>query len=178
MDDKKLGVFICSGCEIGESLDLDALSEVPENATTVVHPCLCGEDGLMQIRQGLESGLGPVIVVACSPRFKADEFQFEGATVERVNLREQVVWTHPPNDEDTQMMAADALRMAVARTERLVANEPATVESDPTILIVGGGLAGLTAAREASRAGGTLRPSSGWGCHSSARQRDSPIRSG
>ncbi len=153
MDDKKLGVFICSGCEIGESLDLDALSEVPENATTVVHPCLCGEDGLMQIRQGLESGLGPVIVAACSPRFKTDEFQFEGATVERVNLREQVVWTHPPNDEDTQMMAADALRMAVARAVRLVANEPATVESDPTILIVGGGLAGLTAAREASRAG-------------------------
>ncbi|MEJ2143537.1 MAG: FAD-dependent oxidoreductase [Acidobacteriota bacterium] len=153
MDDKKLGVFICSGCEIGNSLDIDALKEAAEDASTFVHPCLCGEEGLQQIRQELENGIDAIVIAGCSPRFKTEEFRFDDKVVERVSLREQVIWTHPPNDEDTQMMAADAIRMGVARAARVAANDPATSESDPTILVVGGGLAGLTAAREASRAG-------------------------
>ena len=153
MDEKKLGVFICSGCEIGDSLDVESLAEVVENAATFVHPCLCSDEGLEKIRQDLGNGLDCAVVAACSPRFKTDQFQFNGSIVERVNLREQVVWTHPPNDEDTQMMAADALRMGAARATRMVDPEPATCETDPTILVVGGGLAGLTAAREAARSG-------------------------
>ncbi len=154
MDDKKLGVFICSGCEIGDSLDLDALTDAVENASTFVHPCLCGTEGLQQIRHELDGGVEILVLAACSPRFKSAEFRFDdGTLVERVNLREQVVWTHPPNDEDTQMMAADAVRMGIARASRMAAGDPPLNESEPTILVVGGGLAGLTAAREASRAG-------------------------
>ena len=57
-----------------------------------------------------------MVVAACSPRFKAEAFSFNhGSVVERVNLREHVAWCHKPQDEDTQMLAEDYLRMGVAR---------------------------------------------------------------
>jgi len=83
-----------------------------------------------------------------------DRFQFNGAQVIRANMREQVVWCHPAGDEDTQMLAADQLRMAITKATKSNAPEP-WKEGDfsEKILVVGGGYVGLSAALEASRAG-------------------------
>ena len=64
-----------------------------------------------------------------------------------------VVWSHPPNDEDTQMLAEDYLRMGIARAQKAEVPEPFEAEIDKTILVVGGGQSGMTAALEAARAG-------------------------
>ena len=72
----------------------------------------------------------------------------------RANLREHVVWTQPPGSEDTAMLAADYLRMALAQTRK--SKPPARYEEGPyseRVLVLGGGVAGLTAAREAALAG-------------------------
>lgn len=158
--DKKTGVYICTGCGIGESLDVEALSKVAAKEGKVPvcksHPFLCGQEGVAVIKSDIEGeGVNTVIVAACSPRVNYDIFDFGPSIVsERLNLREQVVWCHPANDEDTQMMAEDSLRMILAKVKQVELPEPFQGENlEKSVLVVGGGLAGMTAALEAAKAG-------------------------
>jgi quinone-modifying oxidoreductase subunit QmoB len=155
--EKKVAVYICRGCDIGESLDVAALSEVVTGECEVElcrdHECLCGDAGLELIKGDIEQGANALVVAACSPRFKTDDFAFDGCFTERVNLREQVVWSHEPDDEDTQMLAADYLRMGIARAKKAALPEPLVTEVDKTILVVGGGVTGMEAALDAAGAG-------------------------
>ncbi len=73
--------------------------------------------------------------------------------VERVNLREHVAWCHKPQDEDTQMLAEDYLRMGVARALKTEPPKPLADEISKAVLVVGGGVTGITAALEAAEAG-------------------------
>jgi quinone-modifying oxidoreductase subunit QmoB len=72
---------------------------------------------------------------------------------ERVSLRELTVWSHEPNDEDTQMLAEDYLRMGIVRAQKASQSDPFQTEIDRTILVVGGGISGMSAALESARAG-------------------------
>jgi quinone-modifying oxidoreductase subunit QmoB len=83
-----------------------------------------------------------------------DNFSFDDVLTTRVNLREQVVWSHEANDEDTDMMAQDYLRMGIVRAQKASVPEPYQEEEiDRTVLVVGGGVTGLTAALDAAGAG-------------------------
>jgi quinone-modifying oxidoreductase subunit QmoB len=155
--DKRVGTYICEGCDIGGSLDLEALGTVATEEFDVArcetHRCLCGEDGRATVARGITEGLDAVVIAACSPRSMTDVFTFDGCLTERVNLREHVVWSHDPNDEDTQMLAEDYLRMGIVRAQKAEPPEPVQEEIDQSILVVGGGVTGLTAALDAARAG-------------------------
>ncbi|SHJ66361.1 hydrogenase iron-sulfur subunit [Desulfofundulus thermosubterraneus] len=157
--DKKLAVYICTGCGIGDALDIDALSKVATKEYKVPvcksHPFLCGAEGVELIKQDMEGeGVNTIVIAACSMRVNYDVFSFPNAIMERVNLREQCVWCHPANDEDTQMLAEDSLRMGIVKAQQSSLPEPFQAENlSKTVLVVGGGLAGLTAAAEATRAG-------------------------
>ncbi len=155
--DKKVAVWICQGCDIGKSLDVEALEKVVTDECEVdlcrSHPFLCGDEGVELIKEQIQQGTNALAIAACSPRFNADAFAFEGCLTERVNLREHVVWSHKPNDEDTQMLAEDYLRMGIARAQKAEVPEPFEAEIDKTILVVGGGQSGMTAALEAAGAG-------------------------
>ena len=105
------------------------------------------------IKSDVKDGASSLVIAACSPRFKTDEFHFEGCFTERVSLRELVVWSHEPNDEDTQMLAEDYLRMGIVRAQKAELPQPFEADIDKTILVVGGGLTGMTAAREAAQNG-------------------------
>ncbi|MGA2964735.1 MAG: hydrogenase iron-sulfur subunit [Terriglobales bacterium] len=157
-DEKKnIAVFICRGCDIGSSLDIEALEEVAADEPRVglcrSHSFLCSDEGVAQIKDGIKSGIASVVIAACSGRFHSQTFSFDSCFVERVNLRELVVWSHEPHNEDTQMLAEDNLRMGIARALKAEIREPAKIVADRTILVVGGGPSGMAAAREASRAG-------------------------
>ncbi len=98
-----------------------------------------------------------------------DVFRFNGCIVDRVNLREQVVWSHPRSrfpapteeqkDDETfidrvQMMAEDYLRMGMARIQRVDLPDPYKLETlSRKILVIGGGIAGISAAIDAAKAG-------------------------
>jgi len=158
--DKKTGVYICTGCSIGESLDIGGLSKVATKEGKVQvcksHPFYCGAEGAALIKSDIENeGVNTVLIAACSSRVNYDVFDFGPSIImERVNLREQVTWCHPANDEDTQMMAEDTLRMSLAKAKHILPPEPYQGENMvKTILVVGGGLAGITAALEGAKAG-------------------------
>ena len=157
--DKKMGVYICKGCEIGESLKIEALEKIAisqyKAPVCKSHEALCGKEGLALIKQDISEGVNAVVIAACSQRVKTEVFQFgPDVLLSRVNLREQVVWCHPPNDEDTQMLAEDNLRMGMVRIQKMDFITPYQAEwMVKNILVVGGGLAGMTAALETSRTG-------------------------
>ena len=155
--DKKLAVYICRGCDIGSALDMDALKSVATDEFKIElckeHACLCGDEGRALMAQDVNDGVNSIVVAACSPRFMVDAFTFDNVLTNRVNLREQVVWSHEPNDEDTDMMAQDYLRMGIVRGQKAKLPEPLQEEVDRTLLVVGGGITGLTAALDAAAAG-------------------------
>ncbi len=158
-DEHKISAYLCSGCGIGEAIDLGALATVATDEMKAAgckqHEALCSEAGVKLIADDLASGeTTKPMIAACSHRVMTDKFQFDGVNVIRANLREQVVWSHPAGDEDTQMLAADQVRMGLSRAKNsdapVAQPQEATCE---TVLVVGGGFVGLTAAREASLAG-------------------------
>ena len=169
--DKKYGVYICEGCGIGESLDVKALCGVPEEEGVPVktHPFLCGKEGVELLKKDVADGTNTLVIAACSRRVNFDVFRFDGCIVDRVNLREGVVWSHPRSefpaltdeekeDEDNfdrvQMMAEDYIKMGMIRVEKITLPEPYLLENlSKKILVLGGGITGMSAAVDAAKAG-------------------------
>ncbi len=150
---EKVGVYICSGCDI-DKLDIDRLKNVAKEEFGIeakVHPHLCSKDGVELINNDL-SELDAVVIAACSPRVKTAVFTFDGKYVERANLREGVVWSHDI-DVHAQELAEDYLRIAITKAQKAEKPEPYLEEVSKDILVVGGGVTGLTAAIEIARAG-------------------------
>jgi quinone-modifying oxidoreductase subunit QmoB len=169
--DKKYGVYICEGCGIGESLDVAAIKGVAdeEGVTAKTHPIMCSPEGVDFLKTEIDGGVNTLVLCACSRRVNYDIFRFEGCIVDRVNLREGVVWSHPRSefaalteaekeDEDkfdrVQMMAEDYLKMGMARVEKIDLPEPYKMDNFANkILVIGGGLTGMSAALDAAKAG-------------------------
>ncbi len=170
--DKKYCVYICTGCGIGDALEMEELCEVPEEEGFPVetHPFLCGKEGVELIKKGIaDSGYNSLVIAACSRRVNYDVFKFEGCIVDRVNLREQCVWSHPRSEfpaltEDQkgseehfdrlQMLAEDYLKMGMAKVKKINLPEPYKLETlSRKILVIGGGITGISAALDAAKAG-------------------------
>jgi len=161
--EKHIGVYICSGCEIGNCIDVEKCRTLASDEFNVidasVHPALCSVEGYDYLLRSIEEhSLDAVLIVACSPRVKTEVFDFpENILLERVNLREQVTWCFESNEEDTQMAADDALRMGIMKVKNTANPVPYIAENiRDEILIVGGGITGMTAAIEGAKAGYTI----------------------
>ncbi len=169
--DKKYGVYICEGCGIGESLDVEAIKGVAdeEGLTAKTHPFMCSKEGVEFLKAEIDGGVNTLVLCACSRRVNFDTFRFDGCIVERVNLREGVVWSHPRSefpalteeekeDEDkfdrVQLMAEDYLKMGMARVEKVDLPEAYKLDQfSRKILVIGGGMTGMSAALDAVKAG-------------------------
>jgi len=162
MEDK-IGVFICTGYGIAEALNIDALCKVATDEYKVSF-CKtvdsCEPPALKSINEDIRTeGLTKVVIAGISPRRYVGENFPEGVIVEKIALREQVVWCQPPGEEDTQMMAEDYLRMYIAKVKKMGLIEPFRSEEaiEKSVLVVGGGITGLTAALELAQTGRNVR---------------------
>ncbi len=157
--EKQMALAVCSGCSIGECIDVEKLISEAEGTTEGItcmkHNALCSEAGLEELfRMSVDNKVSHLAIAACSPRVKGDLFNLEGVYVERINIREQVTWVMEANTEDTQMCAEDQTRMVLAKLGSIGHNTPYIPEqlySD--ILVVGGGVSGLSAAMAGADAG-------------------------
>jgi len=158
-DEIRIGVFVCHcGTNIGGVLDCPELARYAATLPNVVFTqdnlYTCSETGLAQIKRGIEEyKLNRVIVASCSPRTHEPLFR---ATCEEagvnpylfhfVNIRDQCSWVHMQEPEEATEKAKDLIRMGVARARYLEPLERQKVEIDPRALVIGGGIAGMTAA--------------------------------
>ncbi len=127
-----------------------------------VFPVLAAESARAEIRADIEENeLDGVLLCGSSPRVDWDLYSFEGVLVDRVNLREQCVLSFrdadgsvpQPGDEAPELlmlMAKDYVTMGVFKLQKTNAPTPPAFEAVRSILVVGGGWTGLTAAKQAA----------------------------
>ncbi len=162
MAEIKVGAYICKGCGLGERLNIAALEGTAKKAgkANVVrsHDFLCSQDGVALIQADInQEGVNRVMIAGCSRRAKTEAFNFDGVSISRANLREGVIWIRPDTadaKETTQDMAQDYVAMSCAEVRRMTpptANDKAQLNRQ--VLVVGGGISGMTAALEIARAG-------------------------
>ena len=160
MDEKKYGVYLCKGCGIGEAINFESLQKVIKKEGKIQfikeHDIMCSPEARAMVLEDIKpegEGINSLVIAACSPRVKYEELDFPNVLVERCNIRELVAWTQEPNTEETQNLAEDYLRMYCARIKKSELPEPYQTECNKTILVIGGGAAGLSAALEAGNDG-------------------------
>ncbi len=150
---------LCNGCGIGECMDAAALTaaaeEVIPGISCLEHSALCSDEGRQKLNDALEKNqIQHVALAACSPRVKTAEFEFQGRVVERINLREQVAWVMEAGGENTQMCGEDLVRMGLARLASRKDSGPYLQEQlQRSVLVLGGGVSGMTAALNGAAAG-------------------------
>lgn len=155
----RVGIYICSGCGIGDAVNVETLQKIGVGELKApvcrIHEKLCEAAGLQMIQSDIAAeNLNRIVVAACSGRVKTKEFSFgDKILTDRVNLREHVAWVMEPKHEDTQMAAEDYLRMGVARMRNSEPPEALVEEISRTVLVVGGGMTGMRAALAAAVAG-------------------------
>lgn len=157
--DARIGVFVCHcGSNIAGYLDVEALADY---AKTLPHVEMvqrnlytCSEGGINEIKAAIrEHGLNRVVVASCTPRtheplFRSscEEAGLNPYLFEMVNIRDQCSWVHMQEQTDANAKAKDLIRMGVAKAALLKPQEPIASEVQPRALVIGGGLAGMTAA--------------------------------
>lgn len=162
MSEMKTAAYICKGCGIGERVSTAQMAKIAEKEGKMnlvrEHEFLCNAQGVSMIRDDIEKdGVTHVMIAACSRRAKTEAFQFPTAALSRANIREGVIWSQPDTAEareTTQEMADDYVRMGCAEVKKMqvpVGNP--NVGHNKRILVVGGGISGMTAALEAAKTG-------------------------
>ncbi|MFO7944619.1 MAG: CoB--CoM heterodisulfide reductase iron-sulfur subunit A family protein [Anaerolineales bacterium] len=165
MQKEKVGVYICHcGSNIAGTVDVEEVREWAGNNPNVEvardYEFMCSSTGQELIEKDIkEKGLTRVVVASCSPHMH--EKTFRGATergglnpflYEMANIREHDSWA--TNDKEAATQKAKSL--VNGAIERVVHHEPLEkipVEINPNTLVVGGGIAGITAALELANSG-------------------------
>ena len=165
MTETRIGVYVCNcGTNIANVVDCDAVAEASAALTGVVvnrsYKYMCSNPGQEMIAQDIrEEQLDRVVVAACSPRMH--ELTFRRAAeaaglnpylVQMANIREQCSWVHDPGADATEK-ANDLVRAAVYRVALHQELERMSVDMCPNTLVIGGGIAGMSAALELADAG-------------------------
>ena len=154
-----IGVFICHcGLNIAGTVDIQQVVEALRDYRGVTlaadYTYMCSEPGQALIQQAIkEHDLDGVVVAACSPVMHEATFRKAAIAaglnpyqVEIANIREQVAWPHQKAPADATRKALRAIQSIVEKVRYDSALEPFNVPIVRRALIVGGGIAGLTAA--------------------------------
>ena len=161
---RRIGFFACDCAgEIGGVLDLTGLTAyaaaLPEVAAARTVAFGCMREGLDEIKGAVRGhGLTDVIIGACNRRTYAPLFERSlQVEVALVSLREECAYVHRDDSAAAARKARELARMAIERARRALKpapRQPAVLER--SALVIGGGLAGLTAALHLADAGITV----------------------
>ncbi len=158
----KIGIFVCEcGGNIGDVVDVKSVVEKVKKweGVTVAkyHKYLCSKPAQEMIADAVKKeGLDRVVVASCTPRMHLATFQsvLERAglnpfMLEFVNIREQDSWVmgHHPSAEATKK-AVSLIRGGYERSRELEPLQTISEKGSREILIIGGGIAGITSALE------------------------------
>ena len=162
----RAGVFVCHcGTNIASVVAVTEVVEYARTLPNVAHAenvlYACANDSQEKIRKTIiEKKLNRVIVAACTPRTHEPLFRntireagLNPYLFEMANIRDQCSWVHMREGEPATRKAKDLVRMALAKSRLLEPLYKKRVPINKGILIIGGGLAGMTAALTLARQG-------------------------
>ena len=162
----RVGVFVCHcGSNIGGLIDCKALAEYAKTLPNVVFTednlYTCSENGLASIKNAIkEHNLNRVVVASCTPRTHEPLFREciseEGLNpylFNFVNIRDQCTWVHMKHPKEAFEKAKDLIRMGAAKAVKLEPLDMIMIQINPSALVIGGGVTGMSAALSLSRQG-------------------------
>jgi len=158
----RIGIFVCEcGGNIGDVVNVKQVIDTVKNWEGVViakyHKYLCSRPAQEMIMEAIRKhNLDRVVVASCTPRMHLSTFQsvleragLNSYMLEFVNIREQDSWVHGPQpSEEATKKAISLIRGGYERSLELEPLEKISEKSSREILIIGGGIAGITAALE------------------------------
>lgn len=157
----RIGVYICHcGVNIAGSVNIKEVVEYVKNLPNVVevrdYIFMCSAPGQEIIKEGIKKcELNRVVVAACSPTMHEHTFRnvlaeagLNPYLLEMVNIREQCSWVHSDNRQAATTKAKLLIKMAVAKASLLEPLKEITFKVNKNVLIIGGGVAGLSSARD------------------------------
>ncbi len=155
----RIGVFVCNcGINIGGVVDVPAVAEYAATLPNVVFTdqnlFTCSQDTQEKIKKVIqEENINRVVVAACSPTTHEALFQdslsesgLNKYLFEMANIRNQDSWVHRDDPQTATEKAKDLIRMAAARASLLEPLHAKTITVNKRALVIGGGIAGMTAA--------------------------------
>ena len=161
----RTGVFVCHcGTNIASVVDVKSVAEkakfLPGVAFATDLKYSCSDLGQKAIRDAIkEHNLDRVVVASCSPRMHEKTFQkcIETAGLNRymfemANIREQCSWVHDDKAKATDK-SWEVVKMTVAKANHLEPLQPLKSPVEKRALVIGGGISGMQAALDISRAG-------------------------
>ncbi|MFQ6068345.1 MAG: 4Fe-4S binding protein [Candidatus Bathyarchaeia archaeon] len=158
----RIGIYLCEcGGNIGDVVDVKAILETVKEWKGVVvakyQKYLCSRPSQEIIVEAIKKkNLDRVIIASCTPRMHLATFQsvlerggLNPYMLEFVNIREQASWVHGPKlSEAATKKAISLIRGGYERSLELEPLESISEKSSREILVIGGGIAGITAALE------------------------------
>ena len=158
-EEPRIGVYVCHcGANIGRIVNVPSMVEYAAGLPHVVHAednlFICSTEAAAVLAKDIkERGLNRVIVAACTPRTHEPLFRdtlreagINQYYFDMANIREHCSWVHSKDKEAATKKAKDIIRMSVARAGFLEPLREFNLPVDKRALVVGGGVAGLTAA--------------------------------
>ena len=165
-EELRIGVFICDcGSNIAGHLDTKSVTEFAATLPCVVSArnnlYTCSEAGIAEIKKAIqEDSLNRVVVASCSPRTHQPLFKSSCAEAglnpylfEMVNIRDQCSWVHMGMSDSATEKAKGLVQMGVAKAAFLEPQEDIESDITPRVLVMGGGIAGLSAVQTLSAMG-------------------------
>ena len=165
-DEERVGVFVCRcGINIASVVDVPGVKEYARTLPGVVFAeealFTCSEDTQAKMKDWIvEHRLNRVVVASCSPRTHEALFRLtlresglNPYLFEMANIRDQCSWVHQGDHPRATKKAKDLLRSAVARAKQLRPLYEQSLPLTKRALVIGGGLAGMTAALMLARQG-------------------------
>ncbi len=158
-EEPRIGVFVCHcGSNIGGFVDVPDVTEHAAALPNVTHAeanlYTCSQDSIKHISEVVkERNLNRVVVASCTPRTHEPLFRdslrqagLNPYLFEMANIRNHCSWVHSADQLAATIKAKDLVRMAVARAALLEPQHTIDVPVQKAALVVGGGVAGMTAA--------------------------------
>lgn len=155
---ERIGVFICEcGPNIKDAIELEEVERFVQDLEDVVlvkrFGLLCSNDGKAIIANHIkEHDLNRIVIAACSPKehettFKSvlEETGFNPFLLQMANIREQCAWVIKDKARATQK-AKEIINAAVRRVRHNEPLEVKEIECQPDVLVVGGGISGISSA--------------------------------
>jgi heterodisulfide reductase subunit A-like polyferredoxin len=162
----RIGVFVCHcGINIAGTVNVPEVVEFARSLPHVVYAdnftFTCSTDSLENVRQKIESeNLNRIVVAACSPRTHEPLFMdnLRQAGLNKflfymANIRDQDSWVHQGFPEAATDKAKQLVAMSVARVIKQAPLHQLPFKVTQKALVIGGGLAGLTAALTIAESG-------------------------
>jgi heterodisulfide reductase subunit A len=162
----RVGVFLCRCVPTLDGIvDVDAVESFARTIPGVTHVQAvdygCFGDDLEAIRTSIEEhALNRVVVAACSHRTHEPLFQrtvreagLNPYLLEMVNVREQCAWVHVDDPAGATRKAKELVRTGIERVREAEAVHKLAIQPVQRVLVLGGGVAGMSAALTVADAG-------------------------